>query len=94
MAAMSALFFYFHDIKEKKDNLLMISGMQFQSHYNVSTRHVKREVRRGLANIIFVKNEMEFIQDQQVEDAALCVCPQRPSGLIYYLLKEQISLWK
>ena len=51
----------------------MISGMQFQSHYNVST-HVKREVRRGLANIIFVKNEMEFIQDQQVEDAALCVC--------------------
>ena len=78
MAAMSALFFYFHDIKEKKDNLLMISGMQFQSHYNVSTRHVKREVRRGLANIIFVKNEMEFIQDQQVEDAALCVCLQRP----------------
>ena len=74
MAAMSALFFYFHDIKEKKDNLLMISGMQFQSHYNVSTRNVKREVRRGLANIIFVKNEMEFIQDQQVEDAALCVC--------------------
>ena len=56
----------------------MISGMQFQSHYNVSNRHVKREVRRGLANIIFVKNEMEFIQDQQVEDAALCVCPQRP----------------
>ena len=56
----------------------MISGMQFQSHYNVSTRHVKREVRRGLANIIFVKNEMEFIEDQQVEDAALCVCLQGP----------------
>ena len=62
----------------KEENLLMISGMQFQSHYNVSTRHVKREVRRGLANIIFVKNEMEFIQDQQVEEdaALLCNVPQ------------------
>ena len=50
----------------------MISGMQFQSHYNVST-HVRRS--KGPGQHHFVKNEMEFIQDQQVEDAALlCMC--------------------